>query len=455
MSEQKPAKARALFASKLGMIAAAAGSAVGLGNIWRFPSQTASDGGALFLLVYIACILLFGLPLMIAEFIIGRAAKANASGAFAKLAPRKEGWHFLGGLGVLASFLILGFYFVVGGWTLEYIIDSATGALMSVEGGEHGFVDYFSSFTQNTWRQWGMASIFIVLTAFFVISGVKKGIETSAKFMMPLLFVLMIVLAVRSLMLPGSFAGVEFLFKPNMDTLQPTIFLDAIGQAFFSLSLGMGIMITYGSYFQKDSNLTKTATQVALLDSLVAVLAGLIIFPSAFALSTLPVAEIKAVLQKGGAGLVFMTIPELFKSLPFSSLWSFCFFVFLGIAALTSMISLMEVVTVFMHEEFKLSRSVATIIVTVLLLVLSWGCAYSGLFFDRLDYLTAKIFLPLGGLFVSFFVGWRLDKAIVYKELSNEGTIKIGTGVLRAYRFVLRFIAPAAIIIIFIYGLLS
>ncbi len=454
MSEVKSTKTRALFASKLGMIAAAAGSAVGLGNIWRFPSQTASDGGALFLLVYLACILLFGLPLMIAEFIIGRAASANASGAFAKLAPKKEGWHFLGGLGVLASFLILGFYFVVGGWTLEYIIDSATGTLMSVEGGEHGFVTYFTEFTQNTWRQWGMAAIFVVLTAFFVISGVKKGIETSAKFMMPLLFVLMIVLAIRSLTLNGALAGVEFLFKPNFDTLQPTIFLDAIGQAFFSLSLGMGIMITYGSYFQKNSNLTKTATQVAFLDTLVAILAGLIIFPSAFALSSLPTEQIQAVLQKGGAGLVFMTIPELFKALPFSSLWSVFFFIFLAIAALTSMISLMEVVTVFLHEEFKLSRTVATIIVTILLLGLSWGCAYSGVFFDKLDFITAKIFLPLGGLFVSLFVGWRLKKALVYKELSNDGSIKISTTVLNVYRFILQFIAPVAIVVIFIYGLL-
>ena len=453
MSESKH-KTRATFASKLGMIAAAAGSAVGLGNIWRFPSQTATDGGAFFLLVYIACIFIFGIPLMIAEFIIGRASGANASGAFSKLVPKREGWQFVGGLGVLASFLILGFYFVVGGWTLEYIIDSVTGNLMnlSLEG---GYNEYFSSFLSNPLRQAIMAVIFIVLTAFFVISGVKKGIEMSAKFMMPLLFVLLIVLAVRSLTLEGSGAGVSFLFKPDLQTMKPTLFLDAIGQAFFSLSLGMGIMITYGSYFSKKSNLIRTSVQVAVLDTIVAILAGLIIFPSAFALSSLPVNEIKSVLQAGGAGLVFKTIPELFKSLPASSLWSTLFFTFLGIAALTSMISLMEVVTVFMHEEFRISRTTATIIVTLLLIGLAFGCAYSSVFFDRLDYITAKLFLPLGGLFVSLFVGWRLKKAVVAEQLSNNGTITMGLRLLNVYRFILQFIAPVAIVLIFIYGLLS
>ncbi len=453
MSESKH-KTRATFASKLGMIAAAAGSAVGLGNIWRFPSQTATDGGAVFLLVYIACIFIFGIPLMIAEFIIGRASGANASGAFSKLVPKREGWQFVGGLGVLASFLILGFYFVVGGWTLEYIIDSATGKLMNLSS-EGGYNEYFSSFLTNPLRQAIMAVIFIVLTAFFVISGVKKGIELSAKFMMPLLFVLLIVLAVRSLTLEGSGMGVSFLFKPDLQTMKPTLFLDAIGQAFFSLSLGMGIMITYGSYFSKKSNLIRTSVQVAVLDTIVAILAGLIIFPSAFALSSLPVNEIKSVLQAGGAGLVFKTIPELFKSLPASSLWSTLFFMFLGIAALTSMISLMEVVTVFMHEEFKLSRTTATIIVTLLLIGLAFGCAYSSVFFDRLDYITAKIFLPLGGLFVSLFVGWRLKKAVVAEQLSNNGTITMGLRLLNVYRFILQFIAPVAIVLIFIYGLLS
>ena len=327
-------KTRIKFASKLGLVAAAAGSAVGLGNIWRFPSQAADGGGALFIFLYIGCIVFFGIPLMMGEFIVGRSGRANASGSFQKLAPGTP-WKWVGRLGILTGFLILGFYMVVCGWTMEYIVQSVSGQLMSAE----SFGDNFGNLMQNSTRQIIWMLFFTVLTAFFILAGVKRGIEQSAKILMPVLFLILIVLGIRSITLPGSIEGLAFLFKPNMESVKSTIFLDAIGQAFFSLSIGMGCMTTYGSYFRDDSNLRKTAVQVSLLDTLVAVLAGIIIFPAAFALTQTP-DTIVVSLVAGGPGLLFITIPELFHHLPFSSLWATLFFVLLGIAALTSTISL-------------------------------------------------------------------------------------------------------------------
>ena len=259
---------RSKFASKLGLIAASAGSAVGLGNIWRFPSEAADGGGALFIFLDILCILFFGVPLMLGEFIIGRAGRANATGAFQKLAPDTS-WKWIGRLGVLTGLFIMGFYMVVGGWTMEYIVQSVSGQLMKTD----SFEDNFASLLQNDVRQVVWMTFFTLLTSFFVLSGVKRGIEQSAKILMPTLFLILVVLAIRSITLPGSIEGLAFLFKPNLDTVKPTIFLDAMGQAFFSLSIGMGTMAVYGSYFRDDSNLYKIALQVSILDVLVAILA--------------------------------------------------------------------------------------------------------------------------------------------------------------------------------------
>ena len=441
-------KRRIKFASKLGLIAASAGSAVGLGNIWRFPSEAADGGGALFIFLYILCILFFGVPLMLGEFIIGRAGRANATGAFQKLAPNTS-WKWIGRLGVLTGLFIMGFYMVVCGWTMEYVVQSVSGRLMKTD----SFEDNFAWLLQNDVRQIIWMTFFTLLTSFFVLSGVKKGIEQSAKILMPTLFLILVVLAIRSITLPGSIEGLVFLFKPNLDTVKPTIFLDAMGQAFFSLSIGMGTMAVYGSYFRDESNLHKIALQVSILDVLVAILAGIVIFPAAFALTQSPDTIVSS-LVAGGPGLLFITIPDLFKHLPLSSFWSTLFFTLLAVAALTSTISLMEVVTSYLHEEFKMLRRNAVTIVSMVVVVLGVAASISSSFFNTLDFLSAKIMLPLGGLFISIFIGWYLDRKITIAQLTNKGTIPISIRFIKIYAFILKYIAPVGIVGIFVYGIL-
>lgn len=438
---------RVTFVSKIGVIAAAAGSAVGLGNIWRFPSQTADGGGAIFILVYIGCILFFGIPLMVSEFMVGRASRANTAGAYHKLAPGTQ-WKWVGRLGVLTGFIIMGFYMVVCGWTLVYIFQSVSGHLSSVT----DFSANFMELQDNPLIQIVWMVVFTLLTAFFILSGVKKGIEQSSKVMMPMLFLLLIVLAVRSVTLEGAIDGLNFLFKPDLTHVKPTVFLDGMGQAFFSLSLGMGCMITYGSYFSDRTPLVKTAVQVSLLDSLVAILAGVVIFPAAFALTSNPETIVDK-LVAGGPGLLFITLPELFNQMHGSMIWSTFFFCLLALAALTSTISLMEVVTLYIHEEYRLSRKVSTLLVTAGVIILGVISSYSSSFFNLLDVSSAKFMLPIGGFFISLFVGWYIDHKLVYAQLTNNRTLNFGIGFLRVYVFLLRYVVPAGVLAIFIYGL--
>ena len=440
---------RATFVSKIGVVAAAAGSAVGLGNIWRFPSQTADGGGAIFILVYIGCILFFGIPLMVSEFLVGRASRANTAGAYHKLAPGTQ-WKWIGRLGVLTGFVIMGFYMVVCGWTLVYIFQSVSGHLSGVS----DFSANFIALQSDPVKQIVWMIIFTLLTAFFILSGVKKGIEQSAKIMMPLLFLLLVILAVRAITLDGAAQGLNFLFKPDLSHVKSTVFLDAMGQAFFSLSLGMGCMITYGSYFNDRTPLVKTSVQVSVLDTLVAILAGVVIFPAAFALTTNP-GTIVDDLVAGGPGLLFITLPELFNQMPGSMIWSALFFCLLALAALTSTISLMEVVTVYIHEEYRISRKKSTLLVTAGVIILGVFSSFSSSFFNFLDVSSAKFMLPIGGFFISLFVGWYLDQKLVHAQLTNDGTQKFGIGFLKTYIFLLRYVAPTAILAIFIYGLVA
>lgn len=431
------------------MVAAAAGSAVGLGNIWRFPSQTADGGGALFILIYIGCILFFGIPLMMAEFVIGRSSRANAAGAFHKLSPGTQ-WKWIGRLGVLTGFTIMGFYMVVCGWTLDYFLQSISGSLREVS----DFSENFGMLLDNPVKQSVLMAVFMLLTAFFIVSGVKKGIEQSSKILMPVLFLLLVVLAVRAVSLPDSTSGLRFLFNPDWGHVKSTVFLDAMGQAFFSLSIGMGCMMTYASYFNRSTNLTKTAVQVSLLDSFVAILAGIIIFPSAFALTANPDA-IADKLVAGGPGLLFITLPELFNQMPVPMLWSSLFFLLLALAALTSTISLTEVVTVYLHEEYRLSRRQSTALVTAGVVVLGIVSSFSTTVFTVLDIASAKFMLPIGGFFISLFVGWYLDKRLVEAEITNGKSLGFAAWFLKTYVFLLRYVAPAAILAIFIYGLVG
>ena len=440
---------RVTFASKIGVVAAAAGSAVGLGNIWRFPSQAADGGGAIFIFVYIVCILFFGIPVMMSEFIIGRSARANTAGAFNKLAPATP-WKWVGRLGVLTGFLIMGFYMVVSGWTLVYLSQSITGQLLSVD----NFSAHFNNLLANPLKQTIWMIVFTLLTAYFILSGVRKGIEKSTKIFMPILFLFLIILAIRAILLPGAGAGLDFLFKPNFENVKSTVFLDAMGQAFFSLSVGMGCLITYGSYFNKNINLPKTAVQVSVLDTLVAIISGMIIFPAAFALTANP-STIVDELVTGGPGLLFITIPELLNQMPGSMIWSAMFFCLLALAALTSTISLMEVVTIYISEEYRMSRKKSTLLVTIGVIILGVISSYSTGFFNILDVSTAKYMLPAGGLFISIFVGWYLNKRIVTAELTNEGKLKFGIAFLKVYVFLLRYVAPTAILAIFIYGIIG
>jgi NSS family neurotransmitter:Na+ symporter len=443
---------RANFGSKLGVILASAGSAVGLGNIWRFPYETGNHGGAAFILIYLGCVIILGLPIMISEFLIGRRSQASAGRAYSILTPDTQ-WKWVGRIGLLTSFLILSYYSVVAGWTLEYIVQAATNSFAGKSAND--FIASFQSFSSHPWRPLIWLVIFLLATHFIVVKGVEKGIEKSSKLMMPALFILLLILVVYSVTLPGAEKGIEFLLKPDFSKVNGEVFLGAMGQAFFSLSLGMGCLSTYASYFGKQTNLAKTAFSVSLIDTLVAILAGFIIFPAAFSVGIQPDA---------GPSLIFITLPNVFQQ-AFSGvpvlviLFSVMFYVLLAVAAITSTISMHEVATAYLHEKFNVTRGRAAKFVT-------GGCIFFGIFcslslgptkeytlfgmgmFDLFDFVTTKIMLPLGGMLIAIFIGWALDKTIVKGEITNYGTLK--APVYPYLIFILKYIAPIAISFIFI-----
>ena len=443
---------RVNFGSKLGAILAAAGSAVGLGNVWRFPYEAGNHGGAAFICIYLGCVFLFGLPIMISEFIIGRRSKASTGEAYQALAPYTP-WRWVGYLGVLTGFLILGYYAVVAGWTLEYVLQAVIGGFDGKD--SETFIRMFSEFSQHPFRPLLWLFVFVLTTHFVIVKGVKEGIERSSKVLMPLLFVLVVALAVCSVLLPGAEKGVEFLLKPDFSQVTADVFLGAMGQAFFSMSLGMGCLSTYASYFGKDTRLGATAMSVGLIDTLVAILAGLIIFPAAFSVGIQPDA---------GPSLIFITLPNVFQQAfsGFPLLGNVCallFYVLLAMAALTSTISLHEVPTAFLHEKFGFTRGKAARLVTLGILVVGtasslalgdWGevTLFGMNIFDFLDFFTAKIMLPLGGMMASVFVGWIIDKQVVRAEVTNDGRLK--APYYPVFLFILRYLAPVGILVIFL-----
>lgn len=438
------------FGSKIGAVLAAAGSAVGLGNIWRFPIETGQNGGAAFIIVYIGCVLLLGIPIMMSEFIIGRHTHTNTAGAYRKLAPGTS-WKWVGRLGVLSGFVILSYYSVVAGWTAEYTALAITNYFDGK--GANDFPAIFAKFVSNPWLSVSLMLAFMIVTHVIVIRGVKSGIEKFSKVMMPALFVILIILAICSVMLPGASQGLEFLLKPDFSKITGSTVLSAMGQAFFSLSLGLGCLCTYASYFGNDTNIGKTALNVSIIDTFVAVMSGFIIFPAVFnAGYTLSSEDI-------GPSLLFITMPNVFQqafgSMPvLSYVVSVLFYFLLVVAALTSTISMHEVVTAYVSEEFTMPRRKAATIVTIACSTVGVFCALSfgpldgfKLFgmtlFDLFDYVSSNIFLPVGGMFIALFVGWYLDKKIVRDEITNNGTLR--APYLRLIVFILRYVAPIAI----------
>ncbi|WP_434502664.1 sodium-dependent transporter [Prevotella sp.] len=443
---------RASFGSKLGIIMATAGSAVGLGNIWRFPYMTGKNGGAAFILIYIACVIILGIPCMISEFIIGRHGASNTARAYTRLS-NGTAWKLVGYLEVLTGFLITGYYAVISGWCLNYVYASVMGELK----GDPAFVkNYFVEFSQNPIRPVFWTIVVFAITHFIIIHGVRNGIEKASKLMMPTLFVLLLVIVVAAWMLPGASKGIDFLLKPDFSKVNSDVFLGALGQCFYSLSIGMGCLCTYASYFSRRTNITTSAIQIGLIDLMVALLAGLMIFPAAFSVGINP---------DSGPSLIFITLPNVFNQ-AFSGVpllgWavSLMFYALLFLAALTSLISLHEVNTAFFYEELHISRKAGAWIVTVFCCIIGALCSISvghksglSLFglhlLDLFDFVTGQLMLPTVGLFMCLFVGWYIPKQIVIDELSNWGTLKFGF--YKLFIFTMRFVCPLCILAIMLH----
>jgi NSS family neurotransmitter:Na+ symporter len=441
------------FGSRFGVLVAVAGSAVGLGNLWRFPYMVGNNGGAAFIILYLAFVIVLCLPIMFSEFIIGRRTQSNAFGAIKKLAPR-SGWLTIGVISVVASVAIMSFYSVVGGWTLDYIIKSFSPSFLTSDSGS--LAGQFSGYTSSSVMPVVTHLLFLAISALIVVAGVKNGIERYSKILMPVLFFLVLLLAIRSLTLDGAGAGVEFLFKPDFSKITGKTALAALGQAFFSLSLGMGCIITYGSYVNKKENLFKISFMSAFADTGFAILAGLAVVPAVFAFGISP---------SEGPSLVFITLPQVFAQLPFGQIISIAFFFILLIAALTSAISLLEVIVAFCTEELKWSRKGA-VIATFLLIgffgslsSLSQGILadvkiFGKTFFDFFDYTSSNIMLPVGGLLVVLFVGWKMKVSDVYDELTSGATISLKGWIFKSILFIIKYVAPIAILIVLINSLL-
>lgn len=454
------------FGSKIGIIAATVGSAVGLGNVWRFPAETQANGGAVFLLIYILCIFILGIPVMTAEFSLGRGGNSDAIGAFRNVTPHRKGWWMAGALAILASYLILSFYMVVSGWTLEYLFQSITGNLytpttpaegiVGIEGEEALFQDRMAQYITGTYRPLVMTYVMLVANLCILALGVQKGIEKMSNVMMPVLFVLLLIFCAFSLTLPKASEGLSFFLKPDFSAVTPATFVNALGQAFFSLSLAMGILITYSSYYPANTKLTRTAVTVSLLDLMVAILMGVIIFP---AVMTFGLADH----QLAGSALVFVTLPEIFAQMGGTQFWSTLFFLLLTVAAFTSTISLAEVSVAFMECHFKMKRVKACVVVILPLFVLSSICSLSvgpwsdfticgKTIFDFLDAVATNIMLPVSGILLCVYMGWVAPRKFFYNEITNNGTLRTRTFGIMA--FMIKWISPILIAIILIWQFL-
>ena len=446
---------RANFGSRLGVILATAGSAVGLGNVWRFPYMAGENGGAVFIMIYVVCVLLLGIPCMISEFIVGRHGRANTARAFRTLSGGNA-WSLIGYMGVLTGFLITGYYAVVAGWCMQYIWSSLIGHM---QGSPEYFQQYFLELINDPVKPVVWTVIMLGMTYLIIEHGVRDGIERASKMMMPTLFILLLIIVVAACMLPNADKGIEFLFKPDFSKINSNVFLAALGQSFYSLSIAMGCLCTYASYFAKQTNLTSSAIQIGVIDSLVAILAGLMIFPAAFSVGVNP---------DSGPSLIFITLPNVFAQafagVPLLGyVISLLFFSLLTLAALTSLMSLHEVSTAFFQEELVITRKKAALIVTVTTAIIGALCSLSlgavgdsmVLFgkslFDWFDFITGQIFLPIVGFLTCIFIGWAAPHKLVHDEFTNWGTLR--GRFFHFYLFLVKYICPLAILFIFLHQL--
>jgi neurotransmitter:Na+ symporter, NSS family len=448
-------QSRENWGSRIGFILAAAGSAIGLGNIWKFPYIAGEHGGAAFIFIYLICIAVIGLPVLVAEVLIGRTGKKNPVGSFKKLSKSKI-WSSVGAMGVIAGFLILSYYIVIAGWSLGYIVEAAKGTFYEFNQSNTSSA-YFESLTQNTVWSIGFMILFLLLTMSFVYFGIQKGIERGSKIMMPVLLILLIISAIKGISLPGSEKGISFLLEPNWELVNGKSILVALGHAFFTLSLGMGAMMTYGSYLNKESNIFSSSLQIVFLDTLIALIAGVAIFTAVFATQQDPSA---------GPGLIFHTLPVVFTKMPGGYIFSILFFLLLSIAALTSAISLLEVVVSYFVDEKGWTRHSAVIVFGGVTFVIGIPSALSfnvlsdfhifGLnFFDLADFLTSNLMLPLGGLLISIFVAWvwGFDKSLKELKLGAETLFDNYPIVITFWKIFVKYFAPILIFLVLLNSL--
>ena len=446
---------RANFGSRLGVILATAGSAVGLGNVWRFPYMTGENGGAVFIIIYVACVLLLGIPCMVSEFIVGRHGQSNTARAFRKMSGGGP-WSIIGYMGVLTGFLITGYYAVVAGWCLQYIWASLIGHM---QGSPEYFQTYFSELSSDPVRPVLWTVIILGMTYLIIEHGVRDGIEKASKLMMPTLFILLLIIVAAACMLPNAYKGIEFMFKPDFTKINSDVFLAALGQSFYSMSIAMGCLCTYASYFSKQTNLTNSAVQIGVIDCMVAILAGLMIFPAAFSVGVSP---------DSGPSLIFITLPNVFQqafaAVPMLGyVISLLFFVLLSLAALTSLMSLHEVSTAFFQEEMIITRKKAALIVTITTAIIGAVCSLSlgavgstltffgKSLFDWFDFITGQIFLPIVGFLTCIFIGWFVPHKVVRDEFTNWGTLR--GHFFHLYIFLVKYVCPLAILFIFLHQL--
>lgn len=438
-----------LFATRLGVIAATVGSAVGLGNIWRFPYEAGVHGGGAFMIVYLIFIVLLGIPVLSAEFVLGRTTHRSVFGAFRTLKPG-TGWKWMGLIGVIAGTMILSFYSVVAGWTLEYFVQTTFGSILTSE--ERMFHDIFGQFTAG-WRPIMWTLIFLVINLIVIVRGVQKGVEKASNFITPILFVLILVFCVNSLTLEGAAEGLDFLFHPDFSQITPQVVIGAMGQAFFSLSLGLGCMLTYASYFKDDTSLIRSASITAGLDVMAAILSGILIFPAVFTYGFSP---------EAGPALVFEVLPAIFAQMPGGWWLAPLFFFMLFLASLSSTISMSEITVAWLVKERGWKRGSACMLTIGIAMCLGVLCALSFSFFADLrgpggleinvfnifDYCSSNILLPFGGMLISFFTGWILDRKVLDKALSTPRNFfnRFAPFIV----FILKYVAPFMIFIIFV-----